>query len=298
MGFFKNILKGLKRTRDALTSTFDAVFSSGGLNDDFYEELEFALISSDIGASTSAEIIENLRQIVKQEKLKTKQQVKGALKNILVDILQHIENEEEEYPFAMLVIGVNGVGKTTTIGKMANYYKKNKKEVVLVAGDTFRAAAAEQLSMWAKKTKVRIIKQNEGADPAAVVFDGVASAKAKKTDVLLIDTAGRLHNKVNLMKELEKVSKIVNREWEGVNYKKYIVIDATTGQNGLSQAREFNNSVGIDGIILTKLDGTAKGGIVINIINELKIPIKFIGVGEGVDDLEQFDAKSFVDAIL
>jgi fused signal recognition particle receptor len=298
MGFFKNIIKGLKRTKEAIASKIDAIFLGDELDDDFYGELEYVLISSDIASATTEEIINELKEIAKTEKLNSAELIKKAFRKIMIELLERVEFEELNFPTALMVVGVNGVGKTTTLGKLASYYKQQKKEVVLVAGDTFRAAASEQLTQWAKRAKVRIIKHTEGADPSAVVFDGVASAKAKKIDLLLIDTAGRLHNKKNLMKELEKISRTVTKNWEGVDYKKYIVLDASTGQNAIQQVKYFDEAVGLDGIILTKLDGTAKGGIVLTIMNELNLPVRFIGVGEAVDDLRPFNAEEFVNAII
>jgi fused signal recognition particle receptor len=298
MGFFKNIFEGLKKTREAIASKLEVLFKTSELNDEFYEELEYILISSDISASTVEEIILKVKIRAKQQKLSSTKEVKGLLKSVLVEMLEKGNEYEFEYPLAILMVGVNGVGKTTTLGKLAGYFKGLKKQTILVAADTFRAAASEQLTEWAKRVDVRIIKHDAGADPSAVVYDAVASAKAKKTDVMLIDTAGRLHNKVGLMEELKKISRTVEKNYEEANYKKFLVLDATTGQNALSQVKYFNEAVELDGIILTKLDGTAKGGIVISIINEFDIPIKFIGVGEKLDDLRPFDAKEFVDAIL
>jgi fused signal recognition particle receptor len=298
MGFFKKIFGGLKKTKDSLASKLSMIFGKGELTDDFFEELEFILISSDIGVQTAGEIIADVKQRCKKERIKTQEEFKAILKQSILAILNSGEQFKEEYPMAIMVIGVNGVGKTTSIGKMANYYKNQKKEVLLVAGDTFRAAASDQLNEWANRAKVKIVRQNEGADSASVVFDGLSSAKAKKADVVLIDTAGRLHNKANLMEELKKIDRVVEKEWNDVNYKKFIVLDATTGQNALSQVQYFNEAVGIDGIILTKLDGTSKGGVVIPIINELHIPVVFVGVGEGLDDLMPFNAEDFVDAII
>lgn len=298
MGFFKNLFDGLRRTREAISSKLEALFTGGELNDEFYEELEYVLISSDISVVTAQEIIKKLHSQAKAQKLKTTKEVKSLLKSVLIEMLQKVEVKEFDYPLALLIVGVNGVGKTTTLGKLASYFKSLKKQTVLVAADTFRAAATEQLVEWAKRVDVRIIKHEAGADPSAVVFDGIASAKAKKTEVLLIDTAGRLHNKVGLMEELKKISRTVEKNYEEAHFQKFLVLDATTGQNALSQVKYFDEAVGLDGIILTKLDGTAKGGIVISIIAEFNLPIKFIGVGEKLDDLRPFDAKEFIDAIL
>lgn len=298
MGFFKNLFNGLKKTKETLSKKLSMIFGRGELTDDFFDDLEAILIGSDMGVQTTEEIIDDVRAKCKKSHIKTQNEFTEILKQSILDILESGVKAEEEYPMAVLVIGVNGVGKTTSIGKMANYYKQQKKEVMLVAGDTFRAAATNQLVEWANRAKVKIVKQNEGADSASVVFDGLISAKAKNMDVVLIDTAGRLHVKENLMEELKKIDRVVDKTWAEVNYKKYIVLDATTGQNAISQVKYFNEAVGIDGIILTKLDGTAKGGVVIPIINELHVPVVFIGVGEGIDDLRPFDAKEFVDAII
>lgn len=297
MGFFKNLFNGLKKTKDSLSQKLSMIFGKGELTDEFFEDLEAILIGSDMGVQTVEEIIDEVRIKCKKEHIKTQEQFTEILKQTILDILESGEKFEEEFPMAIMVIGVNGVGKTTSIGKMANYYKSQKKDVMLVAGDTFRAAATDQLNEWANRAKVKIVKQGEGADSASVVFDGLTSAKSKNMDVVIIDTAGRLHVKENLMEELKKIDRVVDKTWSEINYKKFIVLDATTGQNAVSQVKYFNDAVGIDGIILTKLDGTSKGGIVIPIVNELHVPIVFIGVGEGIDDLRPFDAKEFVDAI-
>lgn len=298
MGFFQKIFGGLKKTKDTLSSKLSMIFGKGELTDEFFDDLEYVLISSDIGVETSNQIIEEVRAKCKKSRIKTQEEFKNILREVFLNILESGERFEPEYPMAIMIIGVNGVGKTTSIGKMANYFKSQKKDVLLVAGDTFRAAASDQLNEWANRAKVKIVRQNEGADSASVVFDGLKSAKAKKSDVVLIDTAGRLHNKTNLMEELKKIDRVVEKEWSEVNYKKFIVLDATTGQNALSQVEYFNNAVGIDGIILTKLDGTSKGGVVIPIINELHVPVVFIGVGEGLDDLQPFDTQDFVNSII
>lgn len=298
MGFFKNIINGLRKTKERFSKQIDMLFMGTEIDDDFFEELEYVLIGSDISASTASQIIKELEQKVKKQNLKQKEEVKKALRETLIEMLNEVEAPEFDYPLALMVLGVNGVGKTTTLGKLANYFKQDKKDPVLIAADTFRAAASEQLNQWAKRTKVRIVKYQEGADPSAVVFDGVASAKAKGNKVALIDTAGRLHNKASLMEELKKISRTVEKNWEDVNYKKFIVLDATTGQNALNQVKYFDEAVGLDGIVLTKLDGTAKGGIVLSIIHDYNIPIYFIGVGEQVDDLRPFDAEEFIKAII
>ena len=302
MGLFKKIANALKKTKEAISRKFDALLSGGELNDEFYEELEDVLISSDIGAKASIEIVDELRVYARKNKIRTANDVSAALKEILISIFDDVKVEKYDgsffkTPAIVSVIGVNGVGKTTSLGKLAHNLKKEGKEVCLVAADTFRAAAAEQLTMWANRAKVRIIKHAEGADAGAVVYDGIASAKAKKTDVLLVDTAGRLHTKENLMNELAKIDRIIDKEYPEANRYNLIVIDATTGQNAVSQIENFNEFVKLDGIILTKLDGTAKGGIIISIAKTLKLPVYYVGVGEGIDDLEEFNAKEFVENI-
>lgn len=295
MGIFKKIGQALAKTRESIARKFDALLSHGELDDDFYDDLCDILISCDIGARTSMDIVDELRVRARKEKLRTGDDVKNCLKRILADEFEALPKIDIEYPAIVTIIGVNGVGKTTTIGKLANYFKGQKQEVTLVAGDTFRAAASAQLTEWANRTKTRIIKHDEGADAAAVVFDGLTSAKAKKTDVLLIDTAGRLHTKTNLMEELRKIDKVITREYPEANRYNFIVLDATTGQNALTQIEAFNDFVHIDGIILTKLDGTAKGGVVIAIEKDLNLPVVFVGVGEGVNDIEPFNSKEFID---
>ncbi len=295
MGLFKKIAEALRKTREAFRRKLDALFSHGELNDEFYEELEDILISSDVGVESATEICEELRTRARKEKLRTAEDVRGLLKEIIEEDMQAENDFKIEYPAVITIVGVNGVGKTTSIGKLANYFKSQKKDVCLVAGDTFRAAASEQLSEWAARNKVRVIKHEEGADAAAVVFDGITSAKARKTDVLIVDTAGRLHTKTNLMEELGKINRVIEREYPEANKYTFIVLDATTGQNALSQIEHFNEYVDLDGIILTKLDGTAKGGVVITISREYNLPVVFIGVGEGINDLEEFNAKDFVD---
>ena len=296
MGFFSKIFAGLKKTKDALFSKISSIFH-GELDDEFFEDLEYTLISSDISVEATEEIITNVRTMSKKQKVKTIDEFKEVLRNAMVQIFEDVEDDEDEYPVAITIVGVNGVGKTTAIGKMAHSYKHDKKSVLLVAGDTFRAAASDQLTEWSKRAGVRIVKYGEGADPGAVVFDGLESAKAKKEDVVLIDTAGRLQNKSNLMEELRKISKVIDKSWTGAR-RNYIVLDATTGQNALSQVEIFNDIIPLDGIILTKLDGTAKGGVVFSIVKDYGIPVKYIGVGEGIDDLQPFNAKDFVDSIV
>lgn len=298
MGFFSKIKEGLKKTKEVLSFKLNKLFTGGVMNDDFYDELEYILLSSDVGAATTERILDELRDAIDEKLIRDRSKAKDELKRLMVEILTEPEVPEYDYPLVIMVSGVNGVGKTTAMGKLAKKFKKEGHDVLLVAADTFRAAAADQLTVWAERAGVRIVKQAEGADPASVVFDALTSAKAKKNDVILIDTAGRLHNKKNLMDELGKISRIVTREMPGAMYLNYIVLDATTGQNALSQVDVFNEVVDIDGIILTKLDGTAKGGVVFAITNELEVPVVYVGVGEGIDDLELFDPESFVDEIL
>lgn len=286
MGIFKKFFEKIKYA-----------FTKTELNDDFYDELESVLISSDMGVETALDIMDELKSVCKSKLIKDVERAQVELKNILIENLHSVE-PNFEYPLVITVVGVNGVGKTTTIAKMTKFFQNKKKSVMLVAGDTFRAAATEQLSNWADRLKVKVVKQGEGADPASVVFDAISSAKAKKTDVLIVDTAGRLHTKVNLMKELEKINNIVSREYPEAKKLNLIVLDASIGQNSIAQVKAFKDSVQIDGIVLTKLDGTAKGGVVYPIINELKVPIIFTGFGEGVDDLELFNPTSFVEKIL
>lgn len=296
MGLFKKISVALKKTRENFARMFDYLFSKGELNDEFYEELVDILVSCDVGYNCSEEIAQRLREYARKNKIKKSSEVKDALKTVVKEIFDEVEDCQIKYPCIITIVGVNGVGKTTTIGKLANYFKCNeKKEVTLVAGDTFRAAASEQLTKWAERSKTRIIKHSEGFDAAAVVFDGIQSAKSKKTDVLLVDTAGRLHTKDNLMKELEKIGKVIDKECPDINKYTLLVIDATTGQNAIQQLEAFNQSIYLDGIILTKLDGTAKGGVVISIAKELKIPVLFIGTGEGIDDIEPFNSGDFAE---
>ena len=295
MGIFKKIGDALRKTREALSRKIDALLSHGELDDDFYDELTDILISCDIGVRTSMDIVDSLRLRARKNKLRNGDDVRKELKAILKEEFAALEPFDIEYPAVITIIGVNGVGKTTTIGKLSKFFKNIKKDVTLVAGDTFRAAASNQLNEWAERTKTRIIKHAEGADAAAVVYDGISSAKAKNTDVLLVDTAGRLHTKTNLMEELKKIDRVITREYPEAHRYNLIVLDATTGQNALNQINAFNEFVKIDGIVLTKLDGTAKGGVIIAIEKDYHLPIAFIGVGEGVDDLEKFDYDEFVD---
>ena len=298
MGFFNKIFSALKKTKDGLAEKLRVLFARDKIGEDFYEDLEDILISSDISVATADEIVENLRDRMIEEKATDKDYVVSELKEELLACLDMAEDFELETPAVIMVIGVNGVGKTTSIGKLARYFTDNKKSVTIAAADTFRAAAADQLEVWADRAKVRIVKSSEGSDPSAVVFDALSSVKAKGTDILIIDTAGRLHTKSNLMEELKKMSRVVEREHPNASFYKFIALDATTGQNALSQVEVFNEAVGIDGIILTKLDGTAKGGFVVSLCNELQVPVAFVGTGEKLDDIEMFDKESFVEAIL
>ena len=299
MGFFAKIKAGLTRTKENIGHSIDQLFA-GELNDDFYDELEETLILGDMGVDTTLKAVEELRRRVKEEKIKDMDSARTCLRQVLTEMLQvgqpdlHLTTT----PSVALFIGVNGVGKTTTIGKLAGKMKGEGKRVLMAAADTFRAAAADQLEIWSGRSGVEIVRQHEGADPAAVVFDALTAAKARGTDVVLIDTAGRLHNKQNLMNELNKISRVVDRELPGCDRETLLVLDATTGQNGLIQAKQFKETAGITGIVLTKLDGSAKGGIVIAIAQELQVPVKYIGVGEGIDDLMPFEAEAFVEALI
>ena len=300
MGFFDKIKAGLTKTRDALSDTLGNVFTANEIDDDFYDELEESLVLADLGVETAMKAVTRLRYKINNNNIKTVAQAKEALKEILVDMLNVGDTELNlsTKPSVILVIGVNGVGKTTTIGKIAKQQVDAGKKVLLIAGDTFRAAAADQLEIWAERSGASIVRQHEGADPASVVFDGIQSAKAKDVDVIIIDTAGRLHNKTNLMNELNKISRIVNRELPDAAKEVLLVLDGTTGQNGLIQAKQFKEIAGVTAIALTKLDGTAKGGIVIAVADALQIPVKYVGVGEQADDLMPFIAKDFVEALI
>lgn len=299
-GFFGKLVSGLTKTRNSIVSGLDSIFSGfSHIDDDFYEELEEILIMSDIGVNTTMEIIEKLKEQVKELKIKEPEDCKELL---IKNIEEQMDLGENAYDFeneksVVMVIGVNGVGKTTSIGKLAAQLKGNGKKVVMAAADTFRAAAADQLKEWARRSNVDIVAGNEGSDPGAVLFDAIASAKNKNADVLLCDTAGRLHNKKNLMEELRKIYRILEKEYPEAYLETLVVLDGTTGQNALVQARQFAEVANVTGIILTKLDGTAKGGIAVAIQSELDIPVKYIGVGESIDDLQKFDANSFVDAL-
>ncbi len=298
-GLFARLAGGLSKTRDNIAEKLGAVFSGfSSINADFYGELEEALITADIGVPTVEKMLEALKKRVKEEKVHQAEDARDLLRGIVADMMR------PETPFlpgggpcVILVVGVNGVGKTTTIGKLAHVYKQSGKNVLVCAGDTFRAAAAEQLTVWSQRAGVGIVKHQEGADPAAVVFDGMAAAKARGMDVLIVDTAGRLHNKKNLMAELEKINRVIEREGAGFEKEVLLVLDATTGQNAIAQAKVFASAAGITGIALTKLDGTAKGGVAISVKEELGVPVRFVGVGEGMDDLQPFDAQDFASAL-
>ena len=300
MGFFDKIKAGMTKTREALSNTLGNVFTASEIDDDFFDELEESLILADLGMDTAIRAVSQLRQRIRNDSLKTVEEAREALKDILTDMLSVGDTalDLSTSPSVVLVVGVNGVGKTTTIGKIAKQLTDQGKKVLLVAADTFRAAAADQLEIWAGRSGASIVRQNEGADPASVVYDGIQSARAKAVDVIIIDTAGRLHNKANLMNELNKISRIVNRELPNAAKEVLLVLDGTTGQNGLIQAKQFKEIACVTAIALTKLDGTAKGGIVISVADTLQIPVKFVGVGEQADDLMPFEAREFVEALI
>ena len=299
MGFFKKLNKGLKKTRDNMSGAINAaLYGKNEIDDEFYDELEEILVMADVGVNTSAEIVEKLRDAVFKKNLRKAKDVKEEIKNIVADMLSGGETiDMVTIPSVILVIGVNGVGKTTSIGKMAAMFKEEGKKVILGAADTFRAAAIDQLEIWADRADVDIVKHKEGADPAAVVFDTISAGKARNADIIICDTAGRLHNKKNLMDELAKIYRVIDRQLPYADREIFLVLDATTGQNAVNQAKEFKDVAEITGIILTKLDGTAKGGVVLAIKNDLKVPVKFIGVGEGIDDLRPFDPKAFAEGL-
>ena len=299
MSFFQKLKAGLSKTKEGMLKNLDSLFGGHKIEEEFYEELEEILIMSDVGAAVSDKIVSQLRAKVKETGCRDTAEAKELLKEIIVQLMQGGEELNlSTQPSVILVIGVNGVGKTTTIGKMAHDLTKKGKKVLLGAADTFRAAAIDQLQIWADRAGVDMVKHTEGADPAAVVFDTITAGKARHADVIICDTAGRLHNKKNLMDELSKITRVIGREAPGCATEFLLVLDATTGQNGLIQARQFKEAAGLTGIVLTKLDGTAKGGIVIAIAKELGVPVKLAGVGEGVDDLKPFDAKEYVEAII
>ncbi|MDO9491642.1 signal recognition particle-docking protein FtsY [Acetobacterium sp.] len=296
LSLYERMRNKLFKTADNFKEKIENVMYMGSFDDDFFDELEETLILSDLGAQTSVKITAALRAKIKETRSKSKEEVMGFLKEILVEMVQ-VETEKPQLPTIMLIVGVNGVGKTTSIAKLSERYKKEGKKVVIAAADTFRAAAVEQLDEWARRVGVDIIKSTTGADPSSVIFDAIGAARARKADILICDTAGRLHNKVNLMKELEKISRVINREGEGFSIHNLMVLDATTGQNAINQAKVFHECVEIKGIVLTKLDGTAKGGIAISIIDEMQIPIEYVGIGEKSEDLIDFDPKKFVDLL-
>ncbi len=298
MNIFSKFFGALKKTKDNFSSKLRVLFTKNKLGNEFYEELEEILIASDVSYATAQEVVARVKKRALSERLKDEEYVTGILRDILVEILEESEVEPPQYPCVIMLVGVNGVGKTTTVGKLAHYFLSQGKTVTVAAADTVRAAASEQLSVWAERAKVRIVKHEEGSDPSAVIFDAVSSAKAKGTDVVIVDTAGRLHVKENLMNELRKMDRVVNREFPEADFLKLLVLDATTGQNAVNQARVFDEAVELDGLVLTKLDGTAKGGFVFSLAAELSLPVIFAGVGEKMEDLEFFDSRSFVEAIL
>ena len=296
-GFFARLRQGMSKSREQIAAvTEDALQADAPIDEDLYDALLDAMILSDMGAACAEEALEKLRETVKTQKLRTAGQAKTALKEILVGMLE-VEKPILKWPMVILMVGVNGVGKTTTIGKLALRFQGLVRTIILCAADTFRAAAADQLQVWSERARCPIVRHKEGADPAGVVFDGVQAAKAQKADLLIVDTAGRLHNKKNLMDEMEKIRRVIDREYPEATVRCLLVVDATTGQNGLQQARAFREAAGINGIVLTKLDGTAKGGIAFGIVRELKTPVMYVGVGEGIEDLQAFDAKEFVEAL-
>lgn len=299
-GFFDKLKDGLSKTRNSITEKVSEVLNLAmTIDDELYEELEEILITSDIGVETSVYVIEKLKKKVKEDKIKDPAEIRPCLKEVIIEILGEEENsiKPTDLPKVLLIIGVNGVGKTTSIGKISANLKSEKYKVLIAAADTFRAAAIDQLEVWSNRAGVDLIKHQEGSDPAAVVFDAVQAAKARKVDVLICDTAGRLHNKKNLMDELGKINRVIQREYSEAHMETLLVLDATTGQNGVQQAKQFMAICPIDGIILTKLDGTAKGGVVISIKKQLDIPVKYIGVGEGIEDLQEFNSRDFVEAL-
>lgn len=299
-GFFNKLKNGLSKTKSNFTDRITEILTGTvSINEDMYDELEEILITCDIGVDTAVYIIDKLKEKIRQEKIKEPSEVKGCLKRVILDILENSKGsiKPETTPETILIVGVNGVGKTTSIGKISAKLKNEKYKVIMAAADTFRAAAIDQLEVWSKRANVDLVKHQEGSDPASVVYDAIQAAKARKVDVLICDTAGRLHNKKNLMDELSKINRIIDREYGNSAKKTFLVLDATTGQNAVIQAKQFTEVCNVDGIILTKLDGTAKGGVIISIKHILNIPVELIGVGEGIDDLQEFDANEFVEAL-
>ena len=299
-GFFDKLKSGLSKTKNNFTDRITEILTGTvSIDEDMYDELEEILITCDIGVETSVYIIDKLKEKIREEKVKEPSEVRGCLKRVILDILENSKGsiEPASTPETILIVGVNGVGKTTSIGKISAKLKKQKYKVIIAAADTFRAAAIDQLEVWSNRAGVELIKHQEGSDPASVVYDAIQAAKARKTDVLICDTAGRLHNKKNLMDELSKINRIIDREFSNCNKKTFLVLDATTGQNAVIQAKQFTEVCDVDGIILTKLDGTAKGGVIISIKHMLNIPVELIGVGEGIDDLQEFDSNEFVEAL-
>lgn len=298
MGFWSRLFEGMKKTKKSFSEKLKYIFTGNDIDEDFFEELEFCLISADIGAETTEYILNEIRKEAKKRKLKTTDQCKDLLKETMQSILDKNVPEPMNYPCVIMVLGVNGVGKTTTLGKLAKRFTDQGKKVVLAAADTFRAAASDQLEVWANRAKVKIVTNDQGADPGAVVYDSIQAAKARNADVLLIDTAGRLHNKVNLMEELKKISRVVQKEYPEAEYHKMIIIDGTTGQNSLSQVELFDEAVGLTDVTVTKLDGTSKGGFLVALANNFDVQIRYVGVGESADDLIDFNSKEFVDSII
>ncbi len=297
MGIFSKLANSLKKTKDKIADTFSRVFSIDRIGEEFYDELLDALVSSDLSVTFAMDIVDELRDTMIEGSVKDKDYVVQTLKDTLIEKCSDVDEFTVDYPTVIMMVGVNGVGKTTTIGKLANYFKEQGKSVTLCAADTFRAAASDQLTEWANRSDVRIIKHSEGADPSAVVFDAISSAKAKNTDVLIVDTAGRLHVKANLMEELKKMSRVIEREYPTAQFLKLIVLDATTGQNATSQVETFDDAIGLDGIVLTKLDGTAKGGFVLSMLAEKGVPVAYVGVGEKIGDIEEFNLNEFVEEL-
>ena len=298
MGLFGKLFAALKKTKDNVSGKLRMLFSRNKLGDDFYDELEEILIGADVSVTMAEEIVEQVKEEAIEGKINDADYVTDLLKDIMQDILEETPVPAISYPCVIMLVGVNGVGKTTTIGKLASYFTRQHKSVTVAAADTFRAAASDQLSVWADRAKVRIVKHEEGSDPSAVVYDALSSAKARGTNVVIVDTAGRLHVKDNLMNELKKMHRVVEREYPQAAFYKFLVLDATTGQNAVSQAKAFNEAIDLDGVVLTKLDGTAKGGFIISLCGDLHIPVVFVGTGEKMEDIAPFNAEEFVEAIL